>query len=143
MISGHEEVLALDSTREKSSTKWDFELWRELNRLAVLLTAIRCGIIQEPLKMEDENERESLDQNLLARLTQARRTELDRLQMRDTCECVFYSVYRTVLSNNFCVSHQDTCVGKIGKGKSDLDVEMEGSPIFNSDSVDSIRPSHD
>ena len=32
---------------------------------------------------------------------------------------------------------------RIGEGKPDLDVEMEGSPIFNTDSVDSIRLSHD
>jgi hypothetical protein len=47
--------------------------------------------------MEDENGWELLDENLLARLAKARQIELDRLQVRDACECVLYSIHRIVL----------------------------------------------
>jgi hypothetical protein len=46
----------------------DFDLRRELNRLADLNHAIRCRIIREPLKVEDENGSKRLDLHLLARL---------------------------------------------------------------------------
>jgi hypothetical protein len=82
--------------------------------------------------MEYKNGWKHLDENLLARLTEARRTELNRFQVRYACECVFYSVHRIVLLRCFNVSHQDICV----RGReSDLDVELKGSPTFNGDSV--------
>ena len=40
--------------------------------------------------MEHENGWEHLDEDLL---TETRRTELNRLQVRDVCECVFYSAH--------------------------------------------------
>ena len=43
--------------------------------------------------MEHENGWEHLDENLLTRLTEARRTDLNRLPVRDVCECIFYSVH--------------------------------------------------
>ena len=73
---------------------------RELNWLADLNYAI-----QKPLKMEDENWRKRFNEHLLARLAESRRTELDRLQVRDACECVFYSVNRIVLLDRLDVSH--------------------------------------
>ena len=92
--------------------------------LADLNYATRGHIIQEPLKMEDKNGWKLLDEHLLARLAEARRSELDRLQVRDACECVFYSVHRIVLES-FDVSHQDICVGGMGGGKTDLDVQSD------------------
>ena len=55
--------------------------------------------------MEDENGQKRLDVHLLACLAESRRTELHRSQVRDTCECVFYSVNRIVLLGRFDVSH--------------------------------------
>ena len=63
------------------------------------------GIIQEPLEMEDQNGRKHLDEYLLTRLAEARRTELHRLRVCDTCKCVFYSVHRIVLMDIFDVSY--------------------------------------
>jgi hypothetical protein len=63
--------------------------------LADLNYAIRGHIIREALKVEDENGWEHLD--FLTRLAEARRTELHRLQVRDPCQRVFYSVHRIVL----------------------------------------------
>ena len=59
--------------------------------------------------MDDENGWEPLDEHFLARLAQARRTELDMLQVRDACQCVVYSIHRIVLSEDFNhdVSHED------------------------------------
>ena len=58
--------------------------------------------------MDNENGWESLDKHLLARLARARRTKLDRLQVRDACQCVIYSIHRIVLSgdSNHDVSHE-------------------------------------
>jgi hypothetical protein len=39
----------------KARTWWDFELRRELNRLADLIYATRGHIVQKALKMEDED----------------------------------------------------------------------------------------
>ena len=69
--------------------------------------------------MEDENWREHLDEHLLACLTQARRTELDRLQVQDVCQRVFYSTHRVVLLERFDVSYQDISVGRMGRRKTD------------------------
>jgi hypothetical protein len=96
----------------KTRTEWDFELWREPNMLADLNYAIRGHVIQEALKVEDENRRKHLDLHLLARLrlerlARARWTKLHRLQVRDPCECVFYSMHRIMLLDSFNVSHQD------------------------------------
>jgi phage-related protein len=60
--------------------------------------------------MEYENGRESLDEHLLARLG-AGQTELNRLQVRDAFERVFYCVHRIVLLECFYVSHQEICAG--------------------------------
>jgi hypothetical protein len=83
--------------------------------------------------MEHENWRERLDEHLLARLA-ARRTKLNRCQVRDAFECVFYSVNRIVLLE-VSMSVPKICVGEMGRGITDLDVELERSPAFNGDSV--------
>jgi hypothetical protein len=41
---------------------------------------------------------------LLARLAEASRSELNRLLVRDACECVFYSKHQTMLSESFDIS---------------------------------------
>ena len=76
----------------KYHTEWDLELRCEQNWLSNLNYAILSHVVQEALKMEDENGRKRLDEHLLARLDESTRTELHRLQVRDACECVFYSV---------------------------------------------------
>ena len=81
----------MGETKGKNRTEWDFELWPKLDLFADLNYTIRVHIIQEPLKMENENGWEHLDEHLLACLAEARRTELHRLQVRDACESVFYS----------------------------------------------------
>jgi hypothetical protein len=121
----------MGKTKEKIVTEWDFEVWRELNRFTDLNYVIRGDIVQEPPKMEHENGWERLDEHLLARLAEAIWTELNRLLVRDACECVFYSVYRIVLLKCFDISRQDICVGEMGGGKTDLDVELEQLPYFN------------
>ena len=67
--------------------------------------------------MKDEDGWQNLDEHLLARLTDVRWTELDRLRVGDARECVFYNVYRIVLSDSFGVSNQDISVEEMGKGK--------------------------
>ena len=67
--------------------------------------------------MKDEDGWQNFDEHLLARLTDARWTELDRLCVGDARECVFYNVYRIVLSDSFGVSNQDISVEEMGKGK--------------------------
>jgi hypothetical protein len=80
-VPSHEELLTGSHARNKGEnhTKWNFEFRCELNRLADLDYAIRSHVIQEPLKMEDENGRKCLDEHLLAPLADARRAELHRL----------------------------------------------------------------
>ena len=80
-VPSHEELLTGSHARNKGEnhTKWNFEFRCELNRLADLDYAIRSHVIQEPLKMEDENGRKCLDEHLLAPLDDARRAELHRL----------------------------------------------------------------
>ena len=82
--------------------------------------------------MEDENGRKRLDEHLLARLAESRRTELHRLQVRDTCECILYSANRIVLFRRFDVSHhwQDVCGGN-GRRKS--------GPGYRDGVVDNLR----
>lgn len=41
--------------QRRNRTKWDFELRRELNRLADLNYAIRYRFAQESIEMEDKN----------------------------------------------------------------------------------------
>ena len=67
--------------------------------------------------MEHEHRWKHLDEHLLARLAGTRRTELNRLKVRDTCEGVFYSVYGIVLLESFNVSLQDIYVRVTGKEK--------------------------
>ena len=55
--------------------------------------------------MEDENWREPLDEHLLACCARARRIELDRLQVGDVCERVFYGTHRVMLLERFDVSY--------------------------------------
>ena len=52
----------------RNRTKWDFEFRRELNRLADLDYGIRSRIVQESLKMENENGWKRLDLHLLIHL---------------------------------------------------------------------------
>jgi hypothetical protein len=85
--------------------------------------------------MEHENRWENLDENLLARLAEARRSELHGLQVRDACECVFYIGHRIVLLECFDLSRQDICMGKMGRRVTYLDVKLERAPIFNGDCV--------
>ena len=79
----------------KNRTKWDFELRRELNRLVNLNYAIRRGIVQEALKMEDENGWKRLDLHLLARPARAGLANLHGLELREVCrsERVLNGVY--------------------------------------------------
>jgi hypothetical protein len=85
----------------ESRTWWDFELRHELNRLADLIYAIRGRIVQEALKMEDENGWQRLEKHLLARLARARLADLHGLGLRDMCECVLNVVYRIGLREEF------------------------------------------
>ena len=48
--------------------------------------------------MEHKNGWERLDEHLLDRLADARKTELNRLLVNDACECVFYGKHQTMLS---------------------------------------------
>jgi hypothetical protein len=110
MISGPTEtrgILSLgqnEANKGENPTEWDLELRCKPNMLTDLNYAIR-GIIQEPLKMKDYNWRKHFDENLLARLAEARRTDLHRLQVCDTCKCVFYGVHRIVLLDIFDFSY--------------------------------------
>lgn len=79
--------------RRENRTDWDFELRCELNRLADLNHTIRCRIVQEALKMEDENGWKRLDLHLFARPARAGLLGLDRLELRDVCERVLNGVY--------------------------------------------------
>jgi hypothetical protein len=91
--------------KEENRTKWDFELRRELNRLAGLIYAIRGRIIQEPFKMENKNGWELLEKHLLARLARAGSANLHGLGLRDVCERVLSSVYRIGLREGFGFCH--------------------------------------
>ena len=61
MISGQTKqrgILSLGKhggNKGENRTKWDFELWRKLNRLANFNYSICCHIVQEALEMEDKN----------------------------------------------------------------------------------------
>ena len=83
--------------------------------------------------MEHKDGWKHLDEHLLACLV--RWAKLDSLPVRNAFECVFYGGHRIVLLKSFNVSHQDICVGGIGAGKTDLDIELERSPTLNGDSV--------
>jgi hypothetical protein len=78
---------------EKNRTWWDFELRRELNRLVDLFYAIRCRIVQEALKMKDENGWQRLEKDLLACLARAGLANLHGVGLRDVCECGMNSAY--------------------------------------------------
>jgi hypothetical protein len=75
MISGTTEpwgILSVGQHRGKKGenrTSWDFELRHELNRFVYLNNAIRCRIVHQPLKAEDENGWKDLNVHLLTRLT--------------------------------------------------------------------------
>jgi hypothetical protein len=77
MISGPTEPRGIISLRYHGGNKGenrtvrDFKLWRELNRLPDLIFAIRGRIVQEALKMEDENGWKRLEKHLLVRLARA------------------------------------------------------------------------
>ena len=72
MISGTTEprrILRLlydEENKGENRTLWDFELRRELDSLVDLNYAIRSRIVQESLKVEDENRWKHLDLHLLA-----------------------------------------------------------------------------
>ena len=89
-------LASMRETKEVNRTRWNFKFQRKLNRLADLDCAFRGLIVQEALEIEHENGWRRLDDQLLACL--ARRTELNSLQVRNAFECVFYGVYRIVLS---------------------------------------------
>ena len=57
-----------EENKGETLTEWDFELRRELNGLVDLNYAVRCRIVQEPLKMEDKNRWQRLDLHMLAHL---------------------------------------------------------------------------
>lgn len=64
--------LALANTgkqQKENNTEWNVEHRRETNRLADLNYTIRGHVIQEALKVEDENAWKHLNVHLLARLT--------------------------------------------------------------------------
>ena len=67
--------------------------------------------------MKDEDGWKNFDEHLLARLAEARWTELDRLHVGDARECVFNSVHRIVPSECFDVSNQEISVDGMGEGK--------------------------
>ena len=92
----YEGFLALANTgktKEISRTEWDFELRREPNRLANLNYSIRCRIVHEALKMEDENKWKRFDLHFLAL------ADLHWLGRRDVRECVSNGVYRIGLQD--------------------------------------------
>jgi hypothetical protein len=91
--------------------------------------------------MEHKDGWKRLDEHLLACL--ARWTKLNSLPIQKEFECVFYSKYRIVLLESFNVSHHDTCVGGIGAGITDLDIELKRSPTLNDDSVGSVWRAQD
>ena len=57
--------------------------------------------------MKDKNGWELFDKHFQSRLAKAGRTELNRLQVRDACECVLYSIHRIVLQDKFDISKQE------------------------------------
>ena len=63
----------------ENRTWWDFELRRELNKLTDFIRAIPSRIVQEPLKMEDENGWKRLEKQLLARLARSGLANLHEL----------------------------------------------------------------
>jgi hypothetical protein len=78
----------------KNRTEWDFKLRRELNWLANLNYAVRGRIVQETLKMENENRWKHLEKHLLARLARVGLANLHGLGLREVRECVLNGVYR-------------------------------------------------
>ena len=83
---------------------WNFELRRELNGLADLIYVIRASglIIQEALKMEDENGWKRLDLHLLAHLARAGlAADLHGPGLRDVCKCILNGVHRIGLREGF------------------------------------------
>jgi hypothetical protein len=88
-------------SNEKNRTWWDFELRRELNRLLDLFYVIRCHIVQEALKMKDENGWQRLEKHLLARLAQAGSANLHWVGLRDVCKCGMNSAYWIRLRKEF------------------------------------------
>ena len=85
----------------ENHTWWDYKLGRKLNRLFNLIYAIRFRIVQEPLKMEDKNWWVFFEKHLLARLTQARLTDLHGLALREVSKGVFDGVHRIGLLRRF------------------------------------------
>jgi hypothetical protein len=82
-------------------TWWDFELRRELNRLADLIYSIRGRIVQEPLKMKDKNGWQRLEKHLLARIARVGWADLHGLGLRDECKCVLDGMHRIGLCEGF------------------------------------------
>ena len=64
-------MAGMGKTKGENHTEWDFELWPELNGLADLIYALRCHVVQEALKMEDENRWKLLKEYLLSCLVRA------------------------------------------------------------------------
>jgi hypothetical protein len=87
---------------EGNNRTWrDFELRRELNRLADLIYSIRGRIVQEPLKMKDKNGWQRLEKHLLARIARVGWADLHGLGLRDECKCVLDGMHRIGLCEGF------------------------------------------
>jgi hypothetical protein len=96
--------LASGGKEWETRTWWYFELRGEPNMLPDLIYAIRGRIVQEALKMEDENGWKRIEKRLLARLAALARAglaDLHGMGLRDLCECVLNGVYRIGLRGGF------------------------------------------
>jgi hypothetical protein len=94
--------LASTGGKERETrTQWYFELRCELNGLSNLNYAICGRIIQEKLKMEDENGWKGLEEHLLARIARAGLSNLHGQWLRDVCECVLNCVNQIGLREDF------------------------------------------
>jgi hypothetical protein len=72
----HEVFLDSVAAREENRTEWDFEFWRQLDRLSDLRYTARRRIVSDAVKMEDEYWRKRLDGYLLACVAQTGRANL-------------------------------------------------------------------
>ena len=72
-----------------------------MNRLVDLIYVIGCRVVQEALKMEDENGWKRLEKHLLTRIARAGLVDVDSSGLRDACECVLNCVYRIRLREGF------------------------------------------
>ena len=99
--------------KDGNRTKWDLKLRSELDRLSNFGHTTGGRVGQEALEMDDEYRWKHLDERLTARLVDARWIA-HRLRVGDSCECVFYSMYRIVLFGFQCQS-SGQMRGQMGK----------------------------